>query len=822
MEKYQDKTISAKERADDLLSHMTMDEKIAQLQCTMVVGDPEPISKNFQHGIGSTVVFGAAQDPAGVLENNLKTTKLFSNTRLGIPPLIHVEAVTGITSPGGTTFPSAIGLGATFNPQTILDMADTARQQMLAVGYRHALSPVMDVARDPRWGRTGETYGEDPTLCAEMSVAFTKGLQGKILENGAIATGKHFLGYGFGDGGLNMASNPIPPRELREVYAKPFQAAVTEANLRGIMNSYGTIDGEMIIGSAHIMTDLLRSEMGFEGIMVSDYLSIEKLVYYGLEASLEDAGIAALKAGLDAEYPNANCYKGNLANAVNEGRLDIAVIDRSVRRILTAKFELGLFDNPEPKPETISIAYGEPIHTARSLKAARESIVLLKNDGVLPLSKDIKTLAVIGPHADNIRLLFGCYTLPAGLEMSMSNSLSSDMAGLDGMKDFVEQTATPEPPPETYPGSDVLREKPEVTEMIKIAFGQFVPTILKSIKEKCPDTNVLYAQGCDIAGNERAMFAKAVKAAKEADAVIMTLGGKYGWGANCTIGEGLDRDDIGLTGIQEELAKAIIETGKPSVIVHMDARPLSSVYIKENAAAIIENWFPGTTGGQALADVLFGDYNPAGRLPMTAARSAGQIPVYSGQKNGNSYYAKNTTSALSRYVESTTEPLFYFGEGLSYTTFSYDNLFVTPQATADETVEVTFDVLNNGKCDGEEVAQLYVSDELASMLRPAKEFAGCKRLFLKTGEKATVRFTIRVDQFAFLNKKMDWVVESGKMNVLVGASSEDIRLQGSFNITDDKIIVGKTRGFYAKSEVKRGDGVRSKGTGVLLHLCLHK
>ena len=800
MSKCQDKTIPAKDRAEDLLSHMTMDEKIAQLQCTMIVGDPEPLSRNFQNGVGSAVVFSSAQEPSAVAENNQAATKHFSNTRLGIPPLLHVEAVTGVTSPGGTTFPSAIGLGATFNPETIFDMADTARQQMLAVGYRHALSPVMDVARDPRWGRTGETYGEDPTLCAALSVAFTKGLQGKTLKDGAIATGKHFLGYGLGDGGLNMASNPIPPRELREVYAKPFQAAITDADLRGVMNSYGTIDGEMIIGSFHIMTELLRDEMGFNGILVSDYISIEKLVHYGIESNFEDAGVTALKAGLDAEYPNANCYKGNLASAVNEGKLNIAIIDRSVLRILTAKFELGLFDAPNSNTEILQQAYGNPIHTERSLSAAQESIVLLKNDGILPLSKEIKTLAVVGPHADNIRLLFGCYTLPAGLEMSMSNSLASDMAGLDGMKDFVDQTQAEQPPLETYPGSDVLREKSEVTEMIKMAFGGFVPTILKSIKEKVPNTDLLYAQGCDVAGNDRTMFKAAIEAAKQADAVIVTVGGKYGWGANCTIGEGLDRDDLGLTGIQEELVKAVIETGKPSVVVHMDARPLSSVYIKENASAIIENWFPGSTGGAALADVLFGDYNPAGRLPMTAARNAGQIPIYSGQKKGNSYYAKATTSALSRYVESSTEPLFYFGEGLSYTTFSYENLSVTPKTTADGEVKITFDVLNTGEVDGDEVAQVYVDDELASMLRPAKEFAGCKRIFLKAGAKATVCFKVRADQFAFLNKEMNWVVEAGKMNVLVGGSSEDIRLVGSFEITDDKIIEGKNRGFYAKSE----------------------
>ncbi|GHV42322.1 beta-glucosidase [Clostridia bacterium] len=801
MEKYKDAALNTQGRVDDLLARMTLDEKIAQLECTMVIGEPNEAAKNFANGLGAAVAFAMAQDPAGVAENNRKVIEAFANSRLGIPPLVHVEAVTGVVSPGGTTFPSAIGLGATFNPDTVGEMADTVRQQMVAIGYRHALSPVMDVSRDPRWGRIGETYGEDPSLCAAMSVAYTKGLQGEDLKDGAIATAKHFLGYGLSDGGLNMASNPITARELREVYAKPFQAAITEGDLRGVMNSYGTIDGEMIIASKHILTDLLRGEMSFEGVCVSDYMSIERLNNYKILPDLASAGVAALKAGLDVELPMPHGYGANLAQAVNEGTLDIADIDRSVRRVLTAKFELGLFDTSSVKIETLAHAYGDPKHMARSLKAARESIVLLKNDGILPLSKDVKTIAVIGPHADSIRLLFGCYTLPAGIEMQMSNSMASDMAGLDGMEDFANASATPQPAPEYYPGSDVLKERPDVAAMLNMALGAFTPTILNSVKAKVPAADVIYAKGADIAGNDRAGFAEAVEAAKRADAVIMTIGGKYGWGANCTIGEGLDRDDIGLTGIQEELAKAIIETGKPTVVVHMDARPLSSAYIKDNAAAVLENWFPGSTGGKAIADVLFGDYNPAGRLPATAAMNAGQIPIFSGQKNGNAYYAKGTVGALNRYVEGAREPLFYFGEGLSYTTFAYENLSVTPQTAADGAVEVTFDVINTGKLDGEETAQLYVSDEYASMLRPAKEFAGVKRLFLKAGERKTVKFTVRADQFAFIDKDMNWVVERGKMNVLIGASSEDIRLNGSFEITDSAKIDGKRRGFYAKAEV---------------------
>jgi beta-glucosidase len=797
MEKYKDPALTPRQRAEDLLARMTVDEKIAQLQCTMVIGDPAGAAKNFPNGIGSAVPFGTAQEPGGVAENNENVVKAFSANRLGIPPLLHVEAVTGVVSPGGTTFPSAIGLGAAFNPETVGDMADTIRGQMLAVGYRHALSPVMDVSRDPRWGRIGETYGEDPALCAAMSVAFTRGLQGGDIRDGAIATGKHFLGYGLGDGGLNMASNPIPGRELREVYAKPFQAAITEGGLRGVMNSYGTIDGEMIIGSKHILTDLLRGEMGFEGLLVSDYMSLERLVNYHLLENLDEAGVRALKAGLDMEYPLPHGYGGNLAEAVNEGRLDMAEIDRSVTRVLMAKFELGLFDDPSPRYDTLGAAYGDPIHLERSLRAARESIVLLKNDGVLPLSGDTKTIAVLGPHGDSIRLLFGCYTLPAGMEMQMSNSMAGDMAGMDGMEDLIGAGGATQAPPETYPNSDVLRERGDVRMVLQMMFGQSTPTILGSIKAKCPGARVIYARGCDIAGDDRGGFAEAVEAAKQAEAVIMTIGGKYGWGSNCTIGEGIDRDDIGLTGIQEEFARTIIETGKPVVVVHMDARPISSAYIKEHAAAILENWFPGSTGGQAIADVLFGGYNPAGRMPVTAARNAGQIPVYCGQKNGNAYYAKDTQGALNRYVEGTTEPLFYFGEGLSYTTFAYENLSVTPQTDAEGVIDISFDIINTGGRDGGEVAQLYVSDEHASMLRPAREFAGCKRLFIKAGERAAVGFTVRADQFALIDQDMNWCVEAGRMKVFVGASSQDIRLTGGFDITETRRIDSRKRGFYA-------------------------
>jgi beta-glucosidase len=811
MEKYKDAQAPIAERVEDLLSRMTLEQKIAQLQCMITAGsDPARTLGAFTNGIGEVATFSSLDSWEKVIEFNRKIVDIILKNPLGIPPIIHVEALTGVNSPGSTIFPSAIALGATFSPDTVLEMARIIRKQMVSVGYRQALSPVMDVARDPRWGRVGETYGEDPTLNAAMSVAFTRGLQGEDLKTGAVVTAKHFLGYGVSDGGLNMASNPIPRRELREVYAKPFQAAITEAHLQSVMNSYGTIDNDMIIQSREILTGLLRGEMGFDGVLVSDYMSIDRLVNHRLAGGLRDAGVKALKAGLDIECPVPQAYTAHLAAAVRAGEVDEALVDRSVRRVLETKFKLGLFENPYPFAELAKEAYQNPSYRAHSLKAARESIVLLKNDGLLPLSKDTKTIAVVGPHANSLRLLFGCYTFPASIEMALGRAMG-DMAGMGdaGNSGDNPMAGIFDGPPgndgfvqsQPMPGSEVLREHPDVARAIQAQFGEKTPTILAAIKAKCPKARVIYAEGCEVAGTDRGKFAEAVEAAREADVVIMTLGGKYGWGLNCTVGEGIDCDDIGLSGIQEDFAREIAAVGKPTVLVHMDARPLSFPWAQEHLSAILENWYPGITGGEALADVLFGDYNPAGRMPITAPRNPGQIPVYQGQKAGNSYYSRKTKGVLSRYAEGITEPLYYFGEGLSYTQFEYRDLTVTEKVSTGAVVELSCTVQNTGKRDGEEVVQLYVSDDLAAMLRPYKEFAGAKRISLKAGESRRVRFTLRPSQFAFLNQDMKWVVEAGDMTVRVGASSEDIRLTGTFHIENSAEIEGSQRGFYAQAEL---------------------
>lgn len=667
---------------------------------------------------------------------------------------------------------------------------------MVAAGFRRALSPVMDVARDPRWGRIGESYGEDPTLCAQMSVAFVKGLQGENYADGAAATGKHFLGYSNCVGGLNIASNPIAPRELREVYAKPFQAAITNADMLSIMNSYGTIDGDMVIGSKEILSDLLRDEMHFKGAVVSDYKSIDKLNDHNLCATPEEAGIESLIAGLDVECPIPYGFKADLLEAVKEGKLSQEVIDTAVLRVLYVKFELGLFENPYPHIDNLEAEFADPTNREKSLEMAHKSIVMLKNDGTLPLPKRGKKIALVGPHANHLRLMFGGYTYPASTEMRLARSMSEmegmgsyDNADMNRMRAKDDGFRQSEP----FQGSMVLREHSLATDKLQELYGDITPTLLVSLQNAC-ENDIVYVKGCDIAGDDRSEFEQAIAAASEADIVIVAVGGKYGWGKHCTIGEGIDSYNIGLPGIQAEFAKSICETGKPCVIVHMDARPLSDVYLAEHAAVILECWFPGMTGGEPIADVLFGDYNPAGRLPVTIARSAGQIPIFAGHKLGDSYHS---TMVISRYCDGTKFPLFHFGHGLSYTSFAYSDLMVEQEGNS---VQISCCVTNVGEVAGDEVAQLYVSDKLATMVRPAFELAGVKRVHLAPNETKQITFTCDLSQFAFLNKEMKWVVEAGEMGVHIGGSSEMQPLNGEFTIPATFEVIGRERAFYATAE----------------------
>lgn len=779
---------------------MTEYQKLGQLIGMFTSADiPTDLYRRFVSGLGELCFVPGTTSASENAQRAEEEWRLIKEM-CGIPPIRHNEALTGQMTHDSTVFPSAIGLGATFDPETVKEMADIIRRQMVAEGTRQALSPVMDVARDPRWGRMGETYGEDPTLCAAMSVAFTKGLQSEDLSEGVMATGKHFLGYAFSEGGLNMASNPITERELREVYAKPFQAAITEGHLAAVMNSYGTLDRELIIGSEKIMTKLLREEMGFDGLVVSDYMSVNKLTDLNITQTPEEAGAKALKAGLDVELPMPYGYTDKMLEYIRGDEKASRALDRAAEKVIEAKLELGIMDNPPAKPEWLESAYDRKMTEPVSRKLARESVVLLKNDGVLPLSPETGKLAVIGPHADSIRLLFGCYTYAAAFDRDTSGSMSD----MPGMKNIGQSKENPYQMP-YLPGSTVRGTASYIEEELRKTYGDTTPTILEAVRTICSG-EVRYAKGYDVAGDDRSGFDEAMDAARWADAVIVVCGGKYGWGSSCTTGEGIDCDDIGLPGVQEELAYLIAQLGKPAVLVHMDGKPFSSEKLAEAYPAIAESWFPGDTGGTALAEILFGKVSPSGKLPVTAPRSTGQIPIYASQLRGSGY-RPGEGMTIAKYVEREKTPLYCFGHGLSYTSFAYSELEVTPDVSPDGSMEISLTVRNTGAAKGEEVVQLYVSDEIASMIRPEQELAGFCRVALEPGEQKRVYFRMRADQFAFLDEDFKWLVEKGKMKVMAGSSSDDIRLRGEFLITDSMITDGKSRGFYAESWVRQSDKI---------------
>lgn len=784
MERYLNTDLTPEERALDLLGRLTVQQKLGQLLCRMFRGNPEEAMADCSCGVGEAIVAARSKSPEETAQHNREVIDAVMEKTGGIPPIIHVEAVTGMVGTGTTSFPTALGLACTFDPDAVEQMSGVIRKQMVSTGIRRALSPVMDVARDPRWGRMGETYGEDPTLAAAMSIAFVKGLQTDDLTEGAAATGKHFLGYAMGEGGYNSGSDSISARDLREIYAKPFQAAITEAKLQTVMNSYGALDNEPVAGSKAIMTRLLREEMKFDGVTVSDYGAISMLEEKRVVEDKKGAAVRAIRAGMDIECPNPEAY-ALLPEALAEGRITIEQIDKAVFRALTVKFRLGLFENPYPRTELIDEAYGARSNEELSLRLAREATVLLKNDGILPLSAHTGRIAVIGPRGDSVRLQYGGYTFPAGLEMAMGGMLKNMELDMGGESE------------EYYPNSNVKRESAQVTQIINQAVGKITPTILGAIREKCPSAEISWEKGCDIAGDDRSGMKAAVELASWSDVVILAVGGKYGWGEPCTSGEGRDSTQIGLPGIQEELLQKICETGTPVIVVHGDTRPLSSRYAKEHADAVIETWCPGLTGGRAVADVIFGDYNPAGRLSVTALEHSGQIPMYAAQKRGNIMSLDQHQKGFNSFSNGIQEPLWYFGEGMSYSSFRYENFIVDSQASAEGEIHACVTVENLGPVDGEEVVQLYMTDERAGMLRPVLELAGFARISLKAGEKKKVSFTMKSSQAAFLNEDMQWIVEAGVLTLKVGASSKDIRAEAACNIMDTAVVDGSRRGFLA-------------------------
>ena len=760
---YKDPSQPIAARVDDLLGRMTLDEKLAQLGCvwsTQLVAEDrfsaERAAELIADGTGHVTRIGASTglrpSESAAFANDIQRF-LVERTRLGIPAIIHEESVAGFAARDATQFPQAIGLASTWNPALLEEIGHVIRAQMLAVGARQTLAPVLDIARDPRWGRSEETYGEDPYLASRLGVAYIRGVQGEDLRRGVAATGKHFIGYGLSEGGLNHAPVHLGARELREVYARPFEAAIREAGVASIMNAYNEVDGLPCAGAAAILDDLLRGALGFDGVVVADYYAVILLhTFHHVAADKGAAARMALAAGLDVELPQLDCYGAPLREDVERGSVTMGLIERAVRRLLRLKFALGLFEQPFVDAAAAPAVYQTAEQRALARRVAQESIVLLKNAGdLLPLDRAVERLAVIGPCADDVRLLQGDYSYPAHLEIIYKHIARHHAADATDITPASEAVAF-------HPG-------PYYVPMVSPLAG-----IRSAVS---PETKVVYAKGCEIDGVDTSGIAAAVEAARRADVAVLAVGGKSGLMPDCTSGEFRDATTLALTGVQQQLVEAVVATGTPTVVVLINGRIFALPWIAEYVPAVVEAWLPGEEGGNAIADVLFGAVNPAGRLPVSMPRAVGQVPVYYNHKSGG-----GRSQMLGDYTDLAPTPLYPFGHGLSYTRFTYANLEITPRSLAPTTaLRIGVEVTNSGTRPGDEVVQLYVRDVVASVTRPVKQLVGFARLHLQPGQTLRVRFTLDPSQLAFFDAAMRFVVEPGGFHIMVGASADDIRAE---------------------------------------------
>lgn len=746
---YRDASLTAQERTEALLAEMTLEEKIGQLLCPLGwpmyekgAGGEVGISDRYrefidrQHGGILWATFRADPWTKKTLETGLNPRLAaracnelqryaVEHSRLGIPILLAEECPHGHMAIGTTVYPTSIGLASTWDTGTIERIGRAIASELRAQGGHIGYGPVIDLAREPRWSRVEETYGEDVFLTSEMAAAMVRGTSPRYngFERGIVSTLKHFAAYGIPEGGHNGNPSSVGERDLRENFLPPFHAAIDEGAL-SVMTSYNAIDGVPSTSNARLLRDILRAEWGFDGFVVSDLESIDGLAAsHHVAEDKRQAAELALAAGVDVDL-GANCYP-LLLDAVREGRIDERLIDEAAGRVLRLKFELGLFENPYVDEERAALCVRTPEHVALAREAARKSVVLLENNGVLPLKKEC-TVAVIGPNADNMYNQLGDYTAP----QERSN----------------------------------------------------VRTVLDGIRAVVGDVRVRYARGCAIRDMRQADIAAAVRAAQASDVAVVVVGGSSArdfrtryidTGAavvdassvsDMESGEGFDRATLTLLGRQQELLEAVRRVGKPMVVVYIEGRPLDKRWAREHADALLTLWYPGQEGGAALADVLFGDYNPAGRLPVSVPREVGQLPVYYNRKFPEGH----------DYVEVSRTPLYEFGYGLSYTRFAYDSLRVEVRG---RDVTVSFDVRNVGDRDGEEVAQLYVTDLTASVVRPRKQLRAFERVAIPAGGSRRVEFTLGGEAFALCDRQLRRVVEPGAFRIAVGASSEDIRLE---------------------------------------------
>ncbi|WP_195545096.1 glycoside hydrolase family 3 N-terminal domain-containing protein [Bacteroides finegoldii] len=752
---YKNPTLPVETRVADLLSRMTLEEKVGQLLCPLgwemykIKGNDVLPSDKFKQLIKDrnagmlwatyradpwtkkTLATGLNPALAAKAGNALQKY-VMENTRLGIPLFLAEEAPHGHMAIGTTVFPTGIGMAATWSPQLINEVGKAIGKEIRLQGGHISYGPVLDLARDPRWSRVEETLGEDPVLTGEIGKAMVEGLGGGDLSRpySTLATLKHFLAYGISESGQNGDPSFAGMRELHENFLPPFRQAINAGAL-SVMTSYNSMDGIPCTANHYLLTELLRDEWKFKGFVVSDLYSIEGIHQSHFVAStMKEAAVMALSAGVDIDL-GGDAYM-NLMDAVNRKEISKEILDAAVSRVLRLKFEMGLFENPYVDPGKAKKEVRSKEYVTLARQVAQASITLLKNEhSLLPLDRSMK-VALIGPNADNRYNMLGDYTAPQEEEN--------------------------------------------------------VKTVLDGIRAKLSSSQVEYVKGCSIRDTVTSDIEQAVAAAQRSEVVIAVVGGSSArdfktsykeTGAaiadekaisDMECGEGFDRATLSLLGKQQELLKALKATGKPLIVVYIEGRPLDKNWASENADALLTAYYPGQEGGNAIADVLFGEFNPAGRLPFSVPRSVGQVPVYYNKKAPQSH----------DYVEMSASPLYSFGYGLSYTTFEYSDLHLS--ALTPYSFEVSCKIRNTGKYDGEEVVQLYLRDEYASVVQPLKQLKHFARLFLKCGEEQEVKFILSEEDFALVDRNLKRVVEPGTFQVMIGAASDDIRLQTKVEI----------------------------------------
>ncbi|HHV96145.1 MAG TPA: hypothetical protein GXX37_06680 [Clostridiaceae bacterium] len=728
----------------ELLTKMTLEEKVWQMgmiPSSLFIDEQGNFSKEKADKVFKGYSIGGIQDLRFEPEKNIELIKevqdyIKENTKPGIPAIVVGETLHGYLAPEATIFPQAIGLGCTWNTELVQAIAEASAKEARAVGTSLANAPDLDLARDPRWGRVEEAFGEDPYLVTKMGLSVVKGMQGdkdRPKDEMIACAIKHYVAHSAPEGGVNISPVSAGERQLRELYLKPFAAAIKEGGALAVMPAYSELDGIPVHSSKFLLTDILRDELGFGGMTISDYGAVHMLYStHRIAESFQHAGELAVKAGMDFEAGSIGCYGENLIELVKNGTVPEEIIDTAVTRILRVKFLTGIMDNPYGNKEKARKYYKCYEHKKLALDAARESIVLLKNkDNILPLSKDIKSVAVIGPIAERGEI--GDYSLPN----------DDIVTPLQGIKNI--------------------------------------------LSDKC---KINYAKGCGLWELDKSGFKEAIEAAQNSEVAIIFVGETsiksygIGWGKETDdvilCGEGYDSHDLILPGVQQQLIEEIIKTGTPTIVVLITGRPVTLGSINDNAYGILQAWYPGQEGGTAIAEVLFGDVNPSGKLTISFPKHVGQIPVFYNYKpSARGYYKKpGTPERPGRdYVFLDTEPLYGFGYGLSYTTFEYSELKVlNEKVEGDENVKISVKVKNTGKREGKEVVQLYINDLVSSVTTPVKELKGFKKINLKPGEEIEVLFEIPQSDLSIIDRNMKEVVEPGEFEVMVGGLKTKFRI----------------------------------------------